>query len=32
MYIKYDAYDDGNTEDTWYVKAITVDLLIKPKY
>ena len=32
MCIKYDAYDDGNTEDTWYVKAITVDLLIKPKY
>ena len=30
MYIKYDAWGDG--EDTWYVKSITVDLLIKPKY
>ena len=33
MYIKYDAYDDeGTTEDTWYVKAITVNLSIEPKY
>ena len=30
MYIKYDAWGDIN--DTWYVKSITVDLLIKPKY
>lgn len=31
MYLKYDAYDDGNTEDTWYVKSITVDLSIELK-
>ena len=30
MYIKYDAWGDMN--DTWYVQAITVNLLIKPKY
>ena len=30
MYIKYDAWGDIN--DTWYVKAITVNLSIKPKY
>ena len=30
MCIKYDAW--GDSEDTWYVKSITVDLLIKPKY
>lgn len=30
MCIKYGAWGDG--EDTWYVKSITVDLLIKPKY
>lgn len=30
MYIKYDAW--GENEDTWYVRAITVDLMIKPKY